>query len=29
MRRDGERAAEIETLLLERMERWVSLEGKA
>jgi ABC transport system ATP-binding/permease protein len=29
MRRDGERAAELETLLLERMERWVSLEGKA
>lgn len=28
MRRDGERAAELETLLLERMERWVSLEGK-
>ncbi len=29
MRRDGERAVELETLLLERMERWVSLEGKA
>jgi ABC transport system ATP-binding/permease protein len=28
MGRDGERAAELETLLLERMERWVSLEGK-
>jgi ATP-binding cassette subfamily F protein uup len=29
MRRDSERAVELETLLLDRMERWVSLEGKA
>jgi ATP-binding cassette subfamily F protein uup len=28
MRRDGERAVEIETLLAERMERWVELEEK-
>jgi hypothetical protein len=28
MRRDGERAVEIETLLAERMERWVSLEER-
>ena len=28
MRRDGERAAEIESLLSQRMERWVSLEEK-
>jgi ATP-binding cassette subfamily F protein uup len=29
MRRDGERAVEIEALLAERMDRWVSLEEKA
>jgi ATP-binding cassette subfamily F protein uup len=29
MRRDGERAVEIETLLAERMERWIQLEEKA
>jgi ATP-binding cassette subfamily F protein uup len=29
MRRDGERAVEIEALLAQRMERWVSLEEKA
>jgi ATP-binding cassette subfamily F protein uup len=29
MHRDSARAVELETLLLERMERWVSLEGKA
>jgi ATP-binding cassette subfamily F protein uup len=29
MRRDGERAVEIETLLAERMERWIALEERA
>ena len=29
MRRDGERAVELETLISQRMERWVSLEEKA
>jgi ATP-binding cassette subfamily F protein uup len=29
MRRDGERAVELETLIAQRMERWMSLEEKA
>jgi ATP-binding cassette subfamily F protein uup len=29
MRRDGERAVELETLISQRMERWVSLEERA
>jgi hypothetical protein len=28
MRRDGERAAELEALVAERMERWVALEER-
>jgi hypothetical protein len=29
MRRDGERVVELETLVSQRMERWMSLEEKA